>query len=136
MADFAISQIAPDFIRTLLFFSDFYKFGIKISGRCGGFSWCTLIYTIFSSIWNILTFSSGKKLFWRVYFNQETTFKSDLQIISQGKRMYLFCKLRWRCIIIFFWSNCSSVQCLIHNIYALPSKNAVAANIKHNRYFH
>ncbi len=68
LADFAISQIAPDFvlvIRTPL--SDFYKYGIKISGRCVCFSWCTLICTILSSFWNIMTFTRGKELFWRVY---------------------------------------------------------------------
>ena len=46
--------------------SDFYKVGIKISGRCVGFSWCTLICTILNDFWNTLTLTSGKELFWRV----------------------------------------------------------------------
>ena len=39
--------------------------GIKKSDICVCSSWCTLICT---SFWNILTFTSGKELFWRVYF--------------------------------------------------------------------
>ncbi len=52
MVDFAIFQNVPDFvliIRTLLFLSNFYKFGIKLSERCVCFSWWTLICTIVSS---------------------------------------------------------------------------------------
>ena len=29
---------------------------------------CTLIYIILSSLWYIVTFTSGKELFWRVYY--------------------------------------------------------------------
>ncbi len=49
--------------NSLIFLSDVYKFGTKISARYVCLSWCTLICTIFNSFWNILTFTSGKELF-------------------------------------------------------------------------
>ncbi len=89
MADFAISQDVPDvpdhvlIIRTrVIFLSDFYQFGIKISGRCVCFSWCTLMCTILSIVSEISwLLQVARNFFWRVYestakgqnYRQQTT---------------------------------------------------------------
>ncbi len=112
----------PGVIRTLLFFIRFLQNLVsKISGRYVDFFWSTVIFicTILCSSWNMLTFTSGKELFWWVYIGHVFRLSSEAPISIIRLTKYIVSFIRYTCMLMKIHRTCKNYEFNIH--YSKPT---------------